>query len=191
MNFPLVFRWLIYTFRREKIDFALIGGFGLQASGVVRTTRDIDFLISGEAVAKVKKLMTGHGYKLIHGSNDVSNYVGTKLDLGRVDFLHARRSYTCAMLERATVKKVLDGQFELKVLKPEDLIGLKVQAFCNDPTRYHQEMSDIEALLIQNRSMIDMRSVGEYFKLFNREKDLDDIVRRIVDVKHSRKKGNA
>jgi len=191
MNFPLVLRWLAGTFNREKIDYALIGGFGLHAAGVVRSTGDIDFLIPAEAVPRVKKLMISHGYKLIHESGDISNYVGTKIELGRVDFLHAHRQYTCAMLARAPLKKMLDGQFELKVLKAEDLIGLKVQALTNDPRRYHQDMSDIESLIVQSRAKLDMSLVREYFALFKSEKMLEDILKRTNHVSSAGKKGNA
>ena len=45
MDFVLVLRFLIKCFERESIDFALIGGFGLHAAGVMRSTRDIESLI--------------------------------------------------------------------------------------------------------------------------------------------------
>jgi hypothetical protein len=183
MNFSLVFKWLIDNFSRRKIDYALIGGFGMHASGVVRTTRDIDFLIPQDAVPVVKKLMTSHGYKCIYESEDVSNYLGTKIDLGRVDFLHAHRGYTRAMLARAALKKILDGKFELKVLAPEDLIGLKVQSMVNDPSRYNRDMNDIQSLIFENRETLDMQRVREYFKLFGLEKTLEDVMNRVPHVK--------
>ncbi len=183
MNFSLIFKWLIDSFRRQKIDYALIGGFGMHASGVVRTTRDIDFLIPQDAVPVVKKLMTSHGYKCIHESEDVSNYLGTKIELGRVDFLHAHRSYTRAMLARAASKKILDGKFELRVLGPEDLIGLKVQSMANDPSRYNRDMSDIESLISENRATLNMQLIREYFKLFGLERTLEDVMKRVSHVK--------
>jgi len=39
---------LIGFFAKEKIDFALIGAFALQAYGYVRATGDIDFVLRGE-----------------------------------------------------------------------------------------------------------------------------------------------
>ncbi|MFH1777121.1 MAG: hypothetical protein ABH952_06145 [Candidatus Omnitrophota bacterium] len=41
MNFALVLKFLLETLQREKIKFAIIGGFALQTAGVVRTTPDI------------------------------------------------------------------------------------------------------------------------------------------------------
>ena len=102
----------------------------------------------------------------------MSNYLGTKIELGRVDFLHAHRSYTRAMLARAASKKILDGKFELRVLGPEDLIGLKVQSMANDPSRYNRDMSDIESLISENRATLNMQLIREYFKLFGLERTL-------------------
>lgn len=52
MNFALILKFLIENFTREKIDFALIGGFALQAAGVTRITQDIDLLVLSEDSSK-------------------------------------------------------------------------------------------------------------------------------------------
>ena len=129
-----------------------------------------------------REKMLKHGYGLIHESDDVLNFSGKKLELGRVDFLLARRKYTQAMLRRAAEKEVLSSRFKIKVLKPEDLIGLKVQSSSNDPKRIHEDMADIEAIIKHNYSTLDVNLVREYFKLFDREKDLDDIIKGVKDA---------
>ncbi|MBU4377356.1 MAG: nucleotidyltransferase, partial [Candidatus Omnitrophica bacterium] len=128
MDFALIFKFLIENLTRKKIDFALIGGFALQAVGVTRTTRDIDLLILSENSPEIKNLMLKHGYQLLHESEDVMNFAGKKFELGRVDFLLAHRKYSIEMLKRADDKPVFGGKFKIKVLKIEDQIGLKVQA---------------------------------------------------------------
>ena len=60
MNFTLIFKFLIENLSREKIDFALMGGFALQAAGVTRTTQDIDMLVLSEASPKIKDMMLKH-----------------------------------------------------------------------------------------------------------------------------------
>jgi len=183
MDFITVLRFITGTFNREKVDFALIGGFALQAAGVARTTRDIDLLILSEESPRIKDIMTRHGYELIHESDDVLNFAGRKMELGRVDFLLAHRKYTLAMLARAEERSVLDGTLKVKTIRPDDLVGLKVQSSSNDPARFNQDMADIRALVKNNYGTMDMDLVREYFVLFDREDELDEIIKEVEDVK--------
>ncbi|MCR4336451.1 MAG: nucleotidyltransferase family protein [Candidatus Omnitrophica bacterium] len=179
MDFPKVFQLLLEKFNEKQVRFALIGGFALHAAGHTRTTDDIDFLVFQEDVAKIKAIMLSLGYELVHESEDVANYLGPAKPLGGVDFLYARRKYTRAMLERAKAQKVLDDRFQVKVILPEDLIGLKVQSSSNDPKRHHQDLADIEILLRIHRNHLDLNLVQEYFDLFDRREELKAILRRI------------
>jgi len=183
MDFALIFKFLVENLTRKKIDFAVIGGFALQAVGVARTTRDIDLLILSENSPEIKDLMLKHGYELLHESEDVMNFAGKKFELGKVDFLLAHRKYSVEMLKRAEERPVFGGKFKIKVLKIEDQIGLKVQASSNDPERLYQDMADIRKLLHGNYSKLDMVLIREYFSLFEREKELDDIIKEMKDVK--------
>ena len=45
MDFIFVFEYVLKEFQKENIDFAIIGGFALQAHGLARATQDIDFLV--------------------------------------------------------------------------------------------------------------------------------------------------
>ncbi len=183
MDFIFVFEYLLKEFQKEKIDFAIIGGFALQAYGMARATQDIDFLVLVNNRDKVKELMTKGGFNLLHESNDVLNFVGSKPALGRVDFLLAQRKYTNEMLTRATEKDVFDGKFKIKFIKIEDQIGLKVQSSSNDPTRYHQDMADIEELIKNNIKELDMSIIKEYFSIFNRVDEFDRIIKGAENVK--------
>lgn len=180
MDFASVFRLLISNFQKEKIDFALIGGFALHSAGLSRSTQDIDFLVDDDDRPRLKELMLNCGYKVLHESQDVSNYVGKLKELGRVDFLHAHRKYARKMLGRAKQVDILEGRYKVKVLLAEDLIGLKVQSSSNDPARYHQDMADIEYLLRANQNL-NLNLVREYFMLFERSEELDTILKRIKD----------
>lgn len=182
MDFVKVFNFLLSDFKQEKIDCALIGGFGLQALGITRTTGDIDLLINRQDTQKAKKIMKRQGYRLLHESGDVLNFSGQKIDLGRVDFLLAHRKYALGMLERAKNKKVFGGKFQIKALTAEDQVGLKVQSSSNDPQRLHRDMADIEQIISDNYSRLDIGLLREYFRLFEREGELDAILKK---VKHA------
>lgn len=183
MDFALIFKFLVKNLTLKKIDFALVGGFALQAVGITRTTRDIDLLILNENSPTVKDLMLKHGYELLHESEDVLNFTGRKFELGRVDFLLAHRKYSVEMLKRAEEKPIFGGKYKIKVLKIEDQIGLKVQASSNDPERLYQDIADIQKLVKDNYSKLDMNLIREYFSLFDRGKELDGIIKEMKDVK--------
>ncbi len=178
MNFEAVFKLLFENFGKAKIDFALIGGFALRASGYARATQDIDFLINQEDARKVKALLLSFGYELLHESEDVLNFASQLGELGRVDFLLAHRRYAKAMLSRAVPQMVFDGKFEIKVISLEDQIGLKVQSSANNPKRYLQDVADIEQVIRLHRNKLDLNLLREYFSLFNRESELEQLLER-------------
>lgn len=182
MDFILVFKFILETFKREKIDFALIGGFALQAAGITRTTGDIDMLVLKEDKEKIKDVMIKHRYKLLHESDDTLNFYSDKFELGRIDFLLAYRKYALSMLKRAEEKDIFKGKFKIKVIKVEDQIGLKVQSISNDSSRMSRDMADIEQLIRYNYPRLDTGLVREYFKLFDREAELDEIIKRVENA---------
>lgn len=55
------------------------------------------------------------------------------------------------------------------------LIGLKVQSSTNDPSRQRLDMADIVRLLRAERN-VDMQQVRDYFRVFEREKELDALL---------------
>ncbi|MGB9497316.1 MAG: nucleotidyltransferase [Dissulfuribacterales bacterium] len=181
MEFKVVLKTLIERFNQEGIDFALMGAFGMSVTGIIRTTEDLDFLIPERDAIKVSEIMESLGYETLWSGPETSHYVSPLASFGRVDFLHARRKYSRRMLQQAKQEAVFNGAFMIKVVRPEDIIGLKVQSSSNDPSRYYQDMSDIEQIVkrhYQGIISLDMGLVREYFKIFDREKELDDLIMR-------------
>lgn len=178
MKFSKVLPTLFSEFEKQGIDFALVGGLALYFSGAARTTFDADFLILLTQSDLIDKIMKRLGYTPVHTSSDVVNYVAKDPDLGQVDFLLAHRSYALAMLKRAEKKDVMGNP--VKVLQPEDLIGLKVQSSSNDPKRASQDKADIENLLVRHAKTMNWALVQDYFRLFNREQELEEMRRRLL-----------
>lgn len=181
MNFELVFRELLQKFSEQNIRFALIGGFAMHVAGFTRATNDIDFLIDAENLGKIKAIMSKLGYELTHESLEFSNYWHPMAPLGCVDYLHAHREYTRQMLARTKTHKVL-GSFEVPVLIHEDIIGLKVQSMVNNPQRRSLDMADIEFLIRENFGKLNLDVLREYFHLFDRDYELDDLLKRIPNA---------
>lgn len=152
------------------VRFALIGGLALASHKVIRATRDIDLLTDVKSADEIDRLLTRLGYRCIHRSADAGNYLrGDE----RVDFLYASRPAALQLLTAAAEFKTAFG--DLRVVSLEGLIGFKLQGFVNDARRT-QDLEDIRALILANRSNLKMTEVQEYFRLFDREALLKEIL---------------
>jgi len=163
----------IHTALRDAaIEHALIGGLALAAHGAARATTDLDLLADAERADDVDRIVRARGYDCLHRTQEVANYASADRPKGRVDFLFARRPHGRAMLARAREHPILGES--VRVVDAADLIGLKVQSSSNDPSRRHRDLADIERLL--RAAELDLGRVREYFRLFDREKELDALL---------------
>ncbi|MEK7449274.1 MAG: nucleotidyl transferase AbiEii/AbiGii toxin family protein [Planctomycetota bacterium] len=166
MDFKLVTKKLLTAFEEQKIQYALIGGFALGLWGVNRTTGDIDFLVNSDDLIKIDRIMRNLGYECNYKTENVSQYVSPLEIFGEVDFLHAFREISLEMLKHAEEKEIFSGSMKIKVLKPEDIVGLKLQAINNNPLRKQQDLIDVESLVAANHDNLDWNKVEKYFDLF-------------------------
>jgi hypothetical protein len=158
--------------RGAGVDHALIGGLALAAHGAARATVDLDLLADGARADDVDRILRERGFECLQRTEHVANYASTEPARGRVDFLFALRERGKSILARATGRQVLGA--EIRVVDASDLIGLKVQSSSNDPSRRRRDLADIERLL--ETAQIDLGRVREYFRLFDREKELDALL---------------
>ena len=179
MEFKSVLSILLKRFEENNIDYGLIGGFALGLWGVGRTTVDIDFLVKRDDMKKTDGIMLEAGYECKYKSENVSQYVSPLKVFGEVDFLHAFREASLEMLKRAEEKEIFGGSLKIKLLRPEDLIGLKLQAIKNTPEREQKDMMDIESLLSIHGKEIDWSLVKGYFKIFN----MEELYKRTIEGK--------
>lgn len=175
MDFKTVTSNLLTAFEEEHISYALIGGFAVSLWGYQRATVDIDFLVNNDDMEKVRRIVEKMGYRCIHASENVSQFASADKRQGTLDFLHAFRPASLEMLERAKLKTIFDGEQSIPVIVPEDLIGLKIQALNNDPSRALLDMTDIEALMKIFGRTLDWVRIEEYFKLFGRAETLAEL----------------
>lgn len=158
-----------------KIDvpYALVGGLALTPHHVVRATQDVDLLVDIDHADRIEAELLSAGYKRLYRSTDVANYVR---DDQRVDMLYASRPIARRLLITAKVFSSSLGDFPVVGL--EGLIAFKLQGFVNDPRRT-QDIEDIRALLKANRQSVKMEEVAEYFRLFDREQMLNELLKQI------------
>ncbi len=176
MDFTTVMSLLGKQFAREQVDYAVIGGFALGLLGIMRTTMDLDLLVNRQDLPRIDQILTTHSYRLRYRSENVSQYVSDVKPFGSLDLLHAFRAHTRAMLRRARKIALFEGTFQVPVVLPEDLIGLKLQALHNNPRREVQDYADIELLLEHCGPRLDWDLVREYFDLFHLQEHFNRFV---------------
>jgi predicted nucleotidyltransferase len=177
VDFPLVLKKVLSAFQEHQIRYALIGGFAMGLWGLPRATVDLDFLVAVEDMPQVHAIMKTLGYSRRYHSDNVSQYASDLRFWGTVDFLHAFRKASLGMLKRAVIKELYGRTIEIKVATIEDLIGLKIQALTNDPTRRSSDLADIETLLDLHNSHLDWDLLEGYFQLFEQT----DVLRRLKE----------
>ncbi|MGQ9921206.1 MAG: nucleotidyltransferase family protein [Desulfobacca sp.] len=169
MDFQLVLKRLLAAFALQKIRYALIGGVALGLWGVPRATVDLDFLIEMDDLPQVHAILSDLGYSCHYQSQNVSQYTSDLQLWGQIDILHACRQASRGMLERAVVMRIIQETVAIRVVRVEDLIGLKVQALVNDPSRSAMDQADIEALLEAHSRQLDWSLLQGYFDLFQQQ----------------------
>ena len=161
---------IIATLSTAGAPFALIGGLALAPHKVIRATQDIDLLTDAATADAVHAALLGLGYRCLHRSTDAGNYLrGDE----RVDFIYAHRPAALRLLRNA---KPLQTDFgRIHVVSAEGLIGLKLQGFVNNPRRT-RDIDDIRALIAANRDTLDIAEIRDYFRLFDKESLLEDLL---------------
>lgn len=162
---------VIAVFEAGGLEFALIGGLALAPHRIIRATQDVDLLVDLDQAERIESELLELGYRCLHRSMDAANY--ERRD-ERLDLLYAGRPIARRLLREARVYSTSFGM--LRVISAEGLIGFKLQAIVNDPRRT-QDLEDIRALLDANRATLNIEEVREYFRIFGREAQLDELLR--------------
>lgn len=166
MDFERVLHALLERLSGGNIRYATIGGFALGVLGVPRTTIDLDLLVHRDDLERLHELLGRLGYDRAVWSENVSHYRHPDTAWGGIDVLHAFRPHSLRMLEAARDHQVRGGLAVIRVVQPEDIIGLKVQAMANDPRREAQEVADIESLAARYGRSLDWTRIEEYYRIF-------------------------
>ena len=163
----------VAAFAGCKTAPALIGGLALAVHQVVRATRDVDFLVDADDADRLHEVLLVLGYRCVNRSDDASNYL--RDDEG-LNLLYAHRPTARRLLAEATERSTIMGP--LRVISAEGLIGFKLQALVNNPSRT-RDLDDIRALLRAQRGQLKMPEVQQYFELFDRKEMLDGLLAEI------------
>jgi len=183
MDFEKVLEIFIKEFENKKIRYALIGGFAMGALGILRTTVDLDFLVDSRDLPKIEKIMKRYNYNCVFETENVSQYVSDLDIFGEIDFLHAFRKTSLSMIKRSKEVPIFNGKFKIKVVSPEDIIGLKLQALVNDKLREPREYADIEDLMYYFKEKLNWNLIEEYFSLFEKKEKYHELEKKYGNIK--------
>lgn len=153
------------------LRYMLIGGVAVNIHGYLRATHDLDLMLPVEDADVAHDLFAGLGYETLDRKTDIASYVrGTE----RLDVVYARRPISRDLLDRPGEAGF--GGLKLPVVSLEGLLGLKIQAFSDDQRRI-RDYQDMIELIKARRDHLNLDEVRSYFRLFDKERVLDDILK--------------
>ncbi len=163
-------------------SYALIGGMAVSAWGIVRATKDIDFLVSlvkrESALLEFEKILKKHKIIFTAHKGDYADPIGLLLDLQipvrskkiSVQIIIATKTWEEEFARATIVVKI--GKISIPVIKAEELIVMKLRA--GGPL----DIYDVQQLLKINKNKKDFneKELRQKSKEMHVEKKLNKII---------------
>ena len=159
-DFAKTLKLLLDFFTRNGFDYALIGGFALNAYGRARQTDDIDFLLRDQDSGKTIDFLESIGYQTLNRTEAFSNHHHPLSGFSRVDFLYVNGDTADTIFREVREFPVLTD-LRVRVVKPEHLIALKLFSMTANPERSALDREDLVHLLRQEG--LDREEIRKYF----------------------------
>jgi hypothetical protein len=180
MDFAAVMTYIKTEFSRARIRYALIGGHAVSLYAEPRMTRDMDFIVHREDLAKAESVMLRIGYRVGRRERGFTQFVGAVLTQGVVDLAHASKVFGTAILRKARFFVFPGSPGRVPVVAPEDLIGLKIVAMANNPLREERDDADIVAVARACRTRLNWKRISQYYVLVKRPGGTDKLKKRAM-----------
>jgi len=149
------------AFGGRKVSHAVAGGMAVAAHGLLRATKDVDFLVDAADSLLADAAMRGLGFAapLESAGGSFKRYVRHPLpelpELTEwVDLLLVRQEIGRDLLRRAAAAPLHWQGIDLPIVSLEGLLLMKVLAVVDNPSR-HQDRGDIIGLLRLHPTRID------------------------------------
>lgn len=143
----------------RRLQFLLIGGYGLEAHRVQRDTRDIDFAVVSESVPEVEKILFGLGYERTSLNNLCGRYDHPSGPVIPVDLLLVNQDTMAKLLQDSVPHEFLG--LEIRAPSVPSFIALKLHAIKWNAKRFGKDASDIVRLIEQNPEAVSMEQLKE------------------------------
>ena len=135
----------IHFLKRNKVKYALVGGFAVIYYGYVRMTQDMDVLIdpSRENATKMMKVLQEFGFGDIGFSQSLFEKEGTAIHLGaepnRIDILTSLKGVSNSSIF-SNLKRIRYKGLLLNVISLKDLLA------CKRHSDRAKDLADVEVL---------------------------------------------
>lgn len=143
------------------LRFFLIGGRALEAHGVVRFTKDVDFLVATEDIPAVFAVLTKAGYRKLAENAIFSRWQHPSRIVDDVDVMYVNAATFAKLLEGSVIHQL--GRVGLRVPSVPSLIALKLHAMRSNPDRLEKDGRDIAELLRRNPEVLTKASLETLF----------------------------
>ena len=176
MEYATVFDLVSTEFKKERLDYLLIGGFAINSYGVTRQTMDVDFMITASDYPKALAVLKAHGYEEAYRQDVFSRLKSSRPEWMDVDFLFVDRQTLEPMVRDG--KKVEISGHEFTVPSLDHLIALKLHSLRYNPKiREYKDLLDILKLI--QRNQMDVRA--EAFRNLCLKFGTEEIYRKILE----------
>lgn len=179
MSLKDIFEALTDFFKREKMDYGVIGAFALYAYGYVRATRDIDFITRIEYQKKILVYLESLGFETLLKSSAFSNHLHP-IGAVKVDIMYVDR-ITADDIFKSTKNRMIFKDFSVPVVSAEHLVAMKLFAVQNNPERKFKDFSDIKEILMH--TTFNKSIVRNYFKKYGQESYFEEIAGKTIESK--------
>lgn len=177
MSLKEIFTALSDFFKRNKMDFGIVGAFALFSYGYVRATRDIDFITRIKNREKTIRYLESLGFETTFSSRAFSNHLHP-IDSVRVDIMYIEGA-TAGEIFGSTENRLIFNGIELPVVSAEHLVAMKLFAIQNNPDRKYKDLADIKEIL--RHTKCNRKTIKKYFIKYGQESFFDEIAGEISE----------
>jgi predicted nucleotidyltransferase len=132
------------------VPFLVIGGYAVLAHGYVRTTEDLDLLISREERTRWIKLLDGFGMSIHNDAGTFLQFIPRDDSTMKVDLMFVGKE-NYEQLSQAGSEELIEGA-RVRVVSLLHLVALKCHAIQNSKTlRRLKDMDDLIQLILINK----------------------------------------
>lgn len=150
---------------RGELKFFLIGGRSLEAYGIVRFTKDVDFLVATKDIGPMSELLLKAGYEKTAETKIFSRWKHPSMLVDDVDVMYVNSEtfekllLGCRMFDLGTVS--------VRVPSIPSLIALKLHAMKSNPDRVEKDGRDIAELLKHQPNVLTRNQLEELFAKYS------------------------
>jgi len=141
-----------------KFPILLIGGYALQAHGVVRQTLDVDCLIAESSSKNLENILSKLGYRVKARTSNFIRFTHSSAFLEDVDVLLVDESTFDEMIKMSS--NFVSGVVQWRVPCLSHLIALKLHAVKNNPDRELRDLADIITVLKNNPGSLSKSEIN-------------------------------